>query len=231
MSSSWKCPYCERDTTIHIKHRSDTTHYLNIDNKLGNIKLRSTFIVCPNDECKEVTLWVILEELDKRMNEVVRVIRNWNLLPNSPAIVLPDYIPKAIVDDYEEACLIMELSPKASATLSRRCLQGMIRDFHKISKKTLYLEIDALKELIDSDLWSAIDAIREVGNIGAHMEKDVNFIIDVSQDEAKILIGMIELLVNEWYVSRYNRQQRISNMTELGEEKSALKKSSGNRPK
>ena len=31
-----------------------------------------------------------------------------------------------LMDDYEEACAIVNLSPKASATLSRRCLQGMI---------------------------------------------------------------------------------------------------------
>jgi hypothetical protein len=48
---------------------------------------------------------------------------------------LPDYIPEQIKDDYYEACSILNLSPKASATLARRCLQGMIRDFWGITKK------------------------------------------------------------------------------------------------
>lgn len=55
--------------------------------------------------------------------------REWHLIPPSGAKAFPDFVPAAIRADYEEACLIVDLSPKASATLSRRALQGMIRDF------------------------------------------------------------------------------------------------------
>ena len=63
--------------------------------------------------------------------------------PISLAKAYPDYIPQTIRSDYEEAHAILNLSPKASATLSRRCLQGMIRDFWGISKARLVDEIDA----------------------------------------------------------------------------------------
>jgi hypothetical protein len=53
----------------------------------------------------------------------------WKLLPESRAKEFPDYVPAAILDDYRQACRIASFSPKASATLARRCLQGMIRDF------------------------------------------------------------------------------------------------------
>ncbi|MCP1830281.1 hypothetical protein ACVIHH_005106 [Bradyrhizobium sp. USDA 4518] len=33
----------------------------------------------------------------------------------------------------------------------------------------------------------AIDAVRIVGNIGAHMEKDVNLIVDIEPGEAQML--------------------------------------------
>ena len=72
---------------------------------------------------------------------------------------------------------IRDLSPKASATLARRALQGMIRDYWKVSKGRLIDEIDAIKEKVDPITWKAIDAIRRIGNIGAHMEKDINVII------------------------------------------------------
>lgn len=36
--------------------------------------------------------------------------------------------------------------------------------------------------------------VREIGNIGAHMEADINVIIDVDPDEAQILIDLVELL-------------------------------------
>ena len=55
-------------------------------------------------------------------------------MPESDAKPQPEFIPEAIRQDYREACRIRDLSPKASATLARRCLQGMIRDFCAITR-------------------------------------------------------------------------------------------------
>ena len=77
---------------------------------------------------------------------VGKPMQSWNLIPPSSAKAFPDYVPKPIRDDYLEACLIRDLSPKASATLSRRCLQGMIRDFWGIKKTRLVDEIEAVKD-------------------------------------------------------------------------------------
>jgi predicted RNase H-related nuclease YkuK (DUF458 family) len=124
--------------------------------------------------------------------------------------VFPEYIPAAIIEDYREACLIRDKSARASATLARRCLQGMIRDFWKISKPRLVDEISALKDKVDTETWDAIDAVRQIGNIGAHMEKDIDVIIDVEPEEAQLLIELIESLLTDWYVARHNRQQRMA---------------------
>jgi hypothetical protein len=132
------------------------------------------------------------------------------LRPQSTARPFPDYIPVAILTDYQEACLIAELSPKASATLARRCLQGIIRDYWKIVKSRLIDEIAELQGKIDITTWSAIDAVRSIGNIGAHMEKDINLIIDVDQDEAALLVQLIELLIVEWYVRRHEREAHMN---------------------
>lgn len=84
-------------------------------------------------------------------------------MPASSATPFPDYVPLAIRQDYEEACAIRDLSPKASATLSRRCLQGLIRDYWKIVKSRLVDEINALEDKVDPDTWAAIDAVRKIG--------------------------------------------------------------------
>ncbi|UOV00141.1 DUF4145 domain-containing protein [Chryseobacterium daecheongense] len=118
----------------------------------------------------------------------------------------------------------MTLSPKASATLSRRCLQGIIRDFWGISKSRLIDEINAIEEKVDPLTWKSIDAVRKVGNIGAHMEKDINLIIDVEPNEAKLLLELIELLFEEWYVHRYEREQKLKEIVELAKSKEDLKK-------
>lgn len=115
----------------------------------------------------------------------------------------PTYIPEAIRSDYQEACAIRELCPKASAALTRRCLQGMIRDRWKVKPANLNQEINAIKPMIPGPLWDAIDALRQLGNIGAHMEKDVSLIVDIDPGEAGRLLDLVELLLDEWYVREH----------------------------
>ncbi|WP_246409402.1 DUF4145 domain-containing protein [Kaistia hirudinis] len=124
------------------------------------------------------------------------------------------------------------MSPKASATLARRCLQGMIRDFAGISKSRLIDEIKELKRManedrapkgVSIDAIEAIDAVRQIGNIGAHMEADINIIVEVDPKEAEELIGLIELLFEEWYVARAAREQRFARLKGIADEKAALK--------
>lgn len=110
-------------------------------------------------------------------------------------------VPAAICQDYQEASFIVDLSPKSAATLCRRCLQGMIRDHWNISTGNLGHEIEQLKPLVSETQWKAIDSVRKIGNIGAHMEKDVNVIVDIHPSEAARLIELIEYLIFEWYIA------------------------------
>jgi hypothetical protein len=151
-------------------------------------------------------------------------IEEWQLRPKSSSKPFPEYIPKVILDDYKEACLIVNDSPKASATLSRRCLQGIIRNFWGISKPRLIDEIKELEGKIDANTWRAIDGVRSVGNIGAHMEKDINLIVDVEPEEAKTLIGLIEFLLKDWYVLRHDREEHMQRVVDLAKLKSEEKK-------
>lgn len=136
----------------------------------------------------------------------------------------PEFIPKPILDDYTEAFLIREISPKASATLARRCLQGAIRDFWEVKPGRLVDEIEAIKDKTDQLTWEAINSVRKVGNIGAHMEKDINLIVDVDPEEAKLLINLIELLFQEWYINREDRKKRLQSIIAIGERKTEAKK-------
>ena len=153
------------------------------------------------------------------------------LMPESSAKPQPELIPIALREDYIEACRIRNLSPKASATLSGRCLQGMLRDFCGVSGKTLYAEIEALRVLVQDgqaplgvspDSVESIDHVRGVGNIGAHMEKDIDQIVPVEPAEAQLLIELIETLFEEWYVQRDSRARRLNKIKALAEGKKAL---------
>ncbi|MCL5433085.1 MAG: DUF4145 domain-containing protein [Patescibacteria group bacterium] len=234
MAFSWTCPFCGRDTTITS---SDTTSFedrLHIDNSVGDHSIIGKFIVCPNEKCKKYTLDFWLGTTKRTYGGGYgfgEVLKHWQLVPPSRAQVFPSYVPKPVKDDYEEACLILNGSPKASATLARRCLQGMIRDFWKVKKPdnhkglwTLKDEIEAIKDKVEPETWDAIDSVRKIGNIGAHMEEDINVIVDVEPVEAEKLIWLIEVLIKDWYVNKHQRQLRLKEITQTADEKGQTRK-------
>lgn len=236
-SFNWTCPYCNRDQAVTEQQFSQERGYIyNEKSVYGPICFNIESIRCANDECKQLQLAFFLHKARYNQHGAhsrLDIIQDWQLLPESSARPQPEYIPRQIVEDYTEACRIRNLSPKASATLSRRCLQGMIRDFCGIQDKTLYKEIDSLRKRIDEgegvkhvhqDTVDAIDQVRKIGNIGAHMEQDVDLIINVEPIEAQKLIELIELLFDEWYVQRETRKQKLESLKDIADKKEEQRK-------
>ena len=214
--AGFQCPFCSAvmavtSDTKSVRHPS----FLYLDdpfysNEYSDSCLEMTFYQCPH--CKEFTI------LAKGIGSAVKDV-NIAIRPQSQARKYPDYIPLAIRSDYEEASAILYLSPKASATLSRRCLQGMIRDFFQISKSSLFEEINAIKDKIPAEQWAVLDGVRRIGNIGAHMEKDINLIVDIEPEEAQKLIKLIEFLLQQWYIERHNRQKLFADIIGIDQAK------------
>lgn len=205
--------------------------YLDIDNPEGRKFAISRFVVCASPACGKFALYVSLHDAVVGSHPASglalgKTIQEWQLIPASSAKAFPSYIPKPILDDYQESCAILQLSPKSSATLARRALQGMIRDFWDVKKNRLIDEIKAIEEKVERPVWEAIEALRKMGNIGAHMEKDINVIVDVDPNEAQAMLGLIEMLLQEWYVARHERDRRLSHVKALAEAKDELKKGS-----
>jgi hypothetical protein len=224
---NWQCPYCNRHTTIIDEQQTTDLRRIQLNSKLGAQALVTFAIACPNEDCKE--LFVAAQMGNTNFNISINKWiddephSKWILRPEANVRQFPDYVPSVVIQDYREACLIKDLSPKASATLARRCLQGMIRDFWHITKSRLVDEIDALKDKVDNLSWSAIDAVRKIGNIGAHMEKDVNVIVDVDTSEATSLLQLIETLIEEWYIARHDRERRMKEIVDAASAKDAKK--------
>ena len=225
-----RCPFCQMFGTVTEDRFSTAVHRFAQGNKHGLQALHSVVYVCPNEDCREFTLAVALGKSEWVANrqeyEDGETEEQWQLVPSGRFRTFPEYIPAPILADYREACLIRDLSPKASATLSRRCLQGVIRDFWQVVKPRLVDEIDAIKDKVDPITWNAIDAVRNIGNIGAHMEKDINLVVDVDPEEAGLLIGLIETLLTEWYVNRHERQLRMTRLIDVAREKKDSKSGS-----
>ena len=237
MGLSWTCPTCAAHTTITEPNIAES--YVDIraerTNKDQCIRLSYQLIECPNQDCKaqsfQVHVWHGTWGInhDARKFEVLHQrdrpvgIGSFTFLPTTSQ-PLSVHAPKSVSADYNEAYLIAQLSPKASATLARRALQGMIRDFFAVQgKRTLHQELEAVKDQCDPELFDAMMAVKSVGNIGAHPEHDASLIVDVEPGEADTLLQLIHLLDREWYVARAERAARIAKMKSLGDAKSAAK--------
>jgi hypothetical protein len=223
--SSWECPFCGRLSVAAKIQQKYSNYVVDADTKQGKLFVQSWVQVCPNPDCKEFTYTSEIGSAKIEGNKYViaEPIESWMHRPQGVVKQFPNYIPKAILNDYRESAMIATLSPKASATLARRCLQGMIRDFWGVKEKNLFEEIKAIQEKVDSDTWHAIDAIRSIGNIGAHMEKDIDLIIDVDKEEAELLISLIETLLSDWYVERENRRLRSEKIVAAAAGKKEMK--------
>ena len=100
----------------------------------------------------------------------------------------------------------------------------MIRDFWDIKENNLSAAITALENKIPAMQWHVLDGVRRIGNIGAHMEKDINVIIDIDPEEAEKLIKLIELLLDQWYINRHEQELLYSDIIEIDNNKQSARK-------
>lgn len=213
--NGFQCPYCSMYMSVGNGTMSQRWPSFQNDrgvsiNGTDESCIQITFYECPN--CSKYT--ILAKGAGERVKGVSTLIN-----PLSLAKHFPDYIPLAIREDYQEACDIVNLSPKASATLSRRCLQGMIRDFYNINENNLAKAIQKLEGIIPNTQWKVIDGVRRIGNIGAHMEKDIDLIIDIEPNEAEKLVKLIEHLLEQWYVNRHNQEQLYTDIIGIDQSK------------
>ena len=217
-SGTYVCPFCGCTQAYRNSYDAVKTGFKRDISPIPEEYKESAYTIyslqCTSWKCKRVAVTAINRANGKRVDIVPQVVYKH----------YPDYIPQQIRNDYEEANLILESSPKAAATLLRRCLQGMIHDYWGIYEKNLNAEITALRDKVTQAQWTALDGLRKMGNIGAHMEQDVNLIIDIDSDEARKLMRLIETLIDKWYIARHEEEQLFMDITAISDQKEAQRK-------
>lgn len=187
------------------------------------------YAACP--ECGQYMIYrkfVPQSELIKRFNYLLRIEPEQQgadiVYPKKRHKPLSQDIPKDYADEYEESYSVIDESPKASAALSRRCLQRLLEDKAHVKKNDLAHEI---KEILDSKqlstpLANAIDAIRNFGNFAAHPLKFqvTGEIVDVEPGEAQWCLEVLEMLFDFYFVqpAEFQRRKNALNqkLTNLG---------------
>lgn|SRR5579883_68429 len=138
--------------------------------------------------------------------------------------VLPQEVPREFADAYQEASAVFPYSDKASAALTRRCLQQLLRAKGGVSPSDLSKEIQAVLESkqLPSNLADDLDAIRQIGNFAAHpiKSRQSGEIVEVEPREAEWALDVLHDLLDFYFVrserSRMRRESLNKKLTDAG---------------
>lgn len=202
-----KCPHCtvafHDNWVVQLFVRGNGGLYSGVGEDRTVWVYRSA--VCP--ECKDFTI-----ELGQQLLQGPskgELTADWRMvypIGANRGPVPPD-VPPEVAEDYIEACNVLPVSAKASAALSRRCLQ-IILHAHAYRARDLSKEIDLLlnepdpQRALPHRLRQTVDGIRNFGNFSAHPidDKTTLQVIDVEPHEAEWCLETIEELFEHFYV-------------------------------
>lgn len=201
-----KCPHCT--TSVH---ESWTNNPIALHGRGSNWHI--DIMMCP--QCSKEILRLGRGSI-KNNTYVIGDYRQIFPLGSSRGTV-PSDVPPNIAVDYDEAALVLPLSPKASAALSRRCLQSVLRDAG-YNQKDLSKQIEAAlaetdaRKALPSGVHLIVDAIRNIGNFAAHQISDQTTlqIIDVEPTEAEYCLDVLDAVFDHYYV-RPAQARKIKN--------------------
>ncbi|MEM3874091.1 MAG: DUF4145 domain-containing protein [Candidatus Bathyarchaeia archaeon] len=209
--SSGKCPHCQfvvrfdKAKEIMHGHYAQPTYLITAsEDEQETISVYSS--QCPN--CKRPIVVAIVKAGQEP--PVYRLVHPFNV-----ARTVPPEVPKEIREDFLEAAAVLPISEKASATLSRRCLENLLKDRGYEGKDLNELIEKALKDL-PQRVAENLDAVRNIGNFAAHpmKYKQTGLIVDVEPEEASWTLDVLEELFEYFYVQPKRAEEKRKKLEE-----------------
>ena len=122
-------------------------------------------------------------------------------------------MPQKYAEYFKEACLVIADSPMASAALSRRLLQLLLREVHKVKPGDLVAEITEALSKLPGHLQE-LDAIRNIGNFAAHPVKDKSTgeVVEVEPGEAEWLLEILDRLLRHYFSEPAASKKRMADL-------------------
>jgi Domain of unknown function (DUF4145) len=131
---------------------------------------------------------------------------------------IPPDVPDPYRQDFLEAILTLPVSPKASAGLSRRIIQALLREKAGTKSKDLRDQIEEVLKarILPSHIADDLHASRNIGNFGAHEIKDRTSgeILDVEPGEAEWTLNVAEAMLDFYFVEPAKAVKRRSELNE-----------------
>ena len=213
------CPKCKLSFTMG----SGQSTYIDKDNRDRHWWL--AFAICPG--CDQLVVWLVTMTGYAFQENLGNHNPAWYSTPPdgaqietifpkvSPRGPAPPEVPPEFAEDYVEACLTFADSPKASAALSRRCLQHILQEKLGAQGRDLYHEIRwAIENAnLPSSIVDLLDVPRKVGNKAAHPAlTDAGVIVDVEPWEAEWCLEIVEALFDHVFVLPAKNRERLERL-------------------
>ncbi len=189
-----RCPRCE--TVVRFMALPGLAAHTVAES--GADRIRITYSECPN--CRHIV--ITLEELTPGFQGSGLIYEHtiWPLGSGRPPA--PAEVPPSIAEDYNDAALVFHFSPKASAALSRRCLQSVLLDKGGVKSKDLSSQIAEVLPTLPPHIAENLDMVRQVGDFAARpaKAKEPGMVSSAEPGEAEWNLDVLEALFDFYYV-------------------------------
>jgi hypothetical protein len=72
-------------------------------------------------------------------------------------------------------------------------------------------------EKISPETRNAIETVRRFGDIDSYTHEDVRLMVDAKEEEAALLIDLVEIMFKDFYEDRHRRKERSDALCNLAE--------------
>jgi hypothetical protein len=216
LGSSGKCPHCQ-----HIVFFDEPKEVYFTHPGGGHSPFPTNLVTESGDENETVSVYSSMCPNCKRPIVTAKIEINQKppdyrlIYPFNVARTVPREVPEEIREDFLEAAAVLSVSEKASAALSRRCLQNLLTD-RGYKGENLSEQIGKALEDLPRQIGENLDAVRVIGNFATHpiKSKQTGLIVDVEPEEASWTLDVLEELFEYFYVQPKKAEEKRKRLEE-----------------
>jgi len=185
------CPHCGNKTPHEHKHTVESEDKV-FDEKGQSFPMSIYYVLVQCKTCQEVSMFLAGDWSDPS-----GCLEEETLLYPEVKIFSDAAIPEAVKTSYNEAKKVIKMSPTAFVVLIRRALEYVCND-KKAEGDNLKTQLDYLvkKKIIPPTLAKMSNALRVLGNIGAHASN-----LEVNTDDVNNIDDFFAAIIEYVYIA------------------------------
>lgn len=213
-----KCPYCA--TTVHMNWSETALENIHPEESYLKDGYAIQYGFCP--ECCNLVIQLqhgMSLGWDENGCWIDQIDEEQLIYPRyATARKLHEFIPHQYAELFRESEEVNNISPRASATLSRYLLQMLLHEELHIHKRNLEEELKELEGMnnVPSKLVSMLQIMRKIANFGAHPKKSTNSneIVEVEEGESAIMLDLLEEVFDYIFVKPKQQEDFLKTIQE-----------------